>query len=138
MGVPFEKYLCLDNLYQGFLQTQDEDIIRQMAAILYDAEDIRLNKTQIVAVFYWFASVKTMLRSRFTHLFQPFDPKQGNMLGSASLSIHLQESMDAQIRALTKGDVTKEAEVLQLDTWRALTELNAQAKEYEELRKINK
>ena len=60
------------------------------------------------------------------------------MLGSASLSIHLQESMDAQIRALTKGDVTKEAEVLQLDTWRALTELNAQAKEYEELRKINK
>jgi len=138
MGVPFEKYLCLDNLYQGFLQTQDEDIIRQMAAILYDAEDIRLNKTQTVAVFYWFASVKTMLRSRFTHLFQPFDPKQGNMLGSASLSIHLQESMDAQIRALTKGDVTKEAEVLQLDTWRALTELNAQAKEYEELRKINK
>ena len=60
------------------------------------------------------------------------------MLGGASLAIHLQEAMDAQIRALTKGDVTKEAEVLQLDTWRALTELNAQAKEYEELRRNNK
>ena len=34
--------------------------------------------------------------------------------------------MNAQIRALTKGDVTKESEVLALDTWRALTELNAQ------------
>ena len=41
--------------------------------------------------------------------------------------------MNAQIRALTKGDVTKEAEVLALDTWRALTELNVQAKEYKEL-----
>lgn len=138
MGVPFEKYLCLDNLYQGFLQTQDEGIIRDMAAILYDDEGIRLTKTQTVAVFYWFASVKTMLRNRFSNLFQSFAPKQSSLLGSASLSIHLQEAMDAQIRALTKGDVTKEAEVLQLDTWRALTELNAQAKEYEELRRNSK
>ena len=138
MGVAFEKYLCLDNLYQGFLRTQDEGIIRDMAAILYDAQDIRLTKTQTVAVFYWFASVKTMLRNRFTSLFQPFDPTHDNMLGGASLAIHLQEAMDAQIRALTKGDVTKEAEVLQLDTWRALTELNAQAKEYEELRRNSK
>lgn len=41
--------------------------------------------------------------------------------------------MNAQIRALTKGDVTKELEILALDTWRALTELNAQAKEYQQL-----
>lgn len=45
----------------------------------------------------------------------------------------LQEAMDAQIRALTKGDITKEAEILALDTWRALTELNAQAREYKQL-----
>ena len=138
MGVPFEKYLCLDNLYQGYLQTQDETIISQMAAILYDDEGVKLTKTQTVAVFYWFASLKTMLRNRFSHLFQSFDLKQSNLLGSASLSLHLQEAMDAQIRALTKGDVTKEAEVLKLDTWRALTELNAQAKEYEELRRYSK
>lgn len=41
--------------------------------------------------------------------------------------------MNAQIRALTKGDVTKEAEVFALDTHRALTELNAQAREYKQL-----
>ena len=37
------------------------------------------------------------------------------------------------IRALTKGDITKEKEILSLDTWRALTELNAQAKEYKQI-----
>jgi len=41
--------------------------------------------------------------------------------------------VNAQIHALTKGDVTKEAEVLALDTHRALTELNAQAREFLEL-----
>lgn len=39
------------------------------------------------------------------------------------------------IRALTKGDITKEREILALDTHRALTELDAQAKEYQELDK---
>ena len=42
--------------------------------------------------------------------------------------------MNAQIRALTKGDITKEKEVLNMDTWRALFELDAQAKEAQELR----
>ena len=47
----------------------------------------------------------------------------------------LRRNVDAQIRALTKGDVTKESQILALDTWRALTELDAQAREYEELNK---
>ena len=51
---------------------------------------------------------------------------------SISIGRVLQESMNAQIRALTKGDITKEKEVLHLDTWRALTELDALAKEAEE------
>ena len=41
--------------------------------------------------------------------------------------------MNAQIRALTKGDITKEAEVLKMDVWRALTELDAIAYENQEL-----
>ena len=43
--------------------------------------------------------------------------------------------MNAQIRALTKGDITKEKQVLAMDTWRALAELDAQAKEYEEMQR---
>ena len=64
--------------------------------------------------------------------FQPISDAAtgGNLLGSPSLSV--EDAMNAQLRALTKGDVTKEAEVLALDTHRALTELNAQAKEYKD------
>ena len=44
----------------------------------------------------------------------------------------------AQIRALTGGDITKEREVLKMDCWRALTELDAKAKDYEDMRKTAK
>ena len=54
---------------------------------------------------------------------------------SADLSKQLTEAMNTQIRALTKGDITKEQQVLQMDVHRALTELDAQAREYEELKK---
>ena len=45
------------------------------------------------------------------------------------------ESINTQIRALTDGDVTKEQQVKQTDCWRALTELDAKAREAEEFRK---
>jgi uncharacterized protein YbjQ (UPF0145 family) len=56
--------------------------------------------------------------------------------GTPNIGRRLQEAMNAQIRALTKGDITKEKEILALDTWRALTELDAQAREYDEMKKI--
>lgn len=55
------------------------------------------------------------------------------MLGPRSIDSQLQEGMDSQIRDITKGDITKEAQILRLDTWRALTELNAQAREYKQI-----
>ncbi len=139
-GVPFETFLALENLYQGFLQTQKQDLIRLMATMIYQSKNIKIDEVQSIEIFYWFASLKQMLRNRFSHFFQPMAPgANGNLLGtSPDMSRQLQDSMDAQIRALTKGDITKEAEVLQLDTWRALTELNAQAKEFEELRRSTK
>ena len=42
------------------------------------------------------------------------------------------------IRALTGGDITKEESILKTDTWRALTELDALAKEAANLRKLSK
>ncbi len=47
----------------------------------------------------------------------------------------MRRNIDAQIRALTKGDITKEREILSLEAIRALTELDAQAREYDDLRK---
>ena len=53
-------------------------------------------------------------------------------------NIHEQlvRSMNTQIRALTKGDITKEKEILAMDVYRALTELDAQAEEYNELKRM--
>ena len=44
-------------------------------------------------------------------------------------------SINIQLRALTDGDVTKEAAVKAIDCWRALTELDAKAKQAEEFRR---
>ena len=74
-----------------------------------------------------------MFAPRWNHFFKPTGGEQ-----HMNMEAHLQNLMDTQIRALTKGDITKEAEVLSMDVHRALTELNAQAKDYEELKKSAK
>ena len=50
----------------------------------------------------------------------------------------LRTAMNAQIRVLTGGDITKEEAVLSMDTWRALTELDAKAKEVEDIKRQTK
>lgn len=134
-GVPFETYIVCDNLYQGYLQTRDDALLDQLAAVLY-GRAIALKPYERISVFYWMASLKNFFSRRFPDFLQPASANSGgNLLGDApNPAAQLQEAMDAQIRALTKGDPTKEAEVLALDTWRALTELNAQAKEYKQLK----
>lgn len=130
--VPFEQYIIVDNLYQGYLQTQDDTLLDEIASVVYPGIKTPLAPDERIAIFYWVASLKSSLASRYPDFFQPADTvATGNLLGSPSLSV--EAAMNAQIRALTKGDVTKEAEVLALDTHRALTELNAQAREYKQL-----
>ncbi|MBQ9217302.1 MAG: hypothetical protein IJ160_03885 [Muribaculaceae bacterium] len=136
-GVPFETFIVCDNLYQGYLATKQDDLLDELAAHLYDTKRIKLTAAERVSVFYWFASLKGFLAKVFKHFFQPIagaSGADGNMIehGGSQYEM-LQNAVNAQIRALTKGDITKEKEVLSLDTWRALTELDAQAREYEEL-----
>ena len=135
-GVPFGTFIACENLYQGFLHTQNEDLLLQMATHLYGSRRIRLRKAERTSIFYWFASLKNLLSRTFPHFLQAATAdSSANMLGTPDIGRRLQESMNAQIRALTKGDITKEKEILTFDTWRALTELDAQAKSYEELNK---
>ena len=131
-GVPFETFIVCDNLYQGFLQTQQDELLDQLAAVLYDRK-LRLSPAERISIFYWMAALKQFFSRRFSDFFQPLAGADGNQLASPNIGQMLQEAMDAQIRALTKGDITKESEILALDTWRALTELNAQAREYKQL-----
>ena len=48
-GVPFETFIVCENLYQGFLHTKNEDLLRQMAAHLYGSLRVRPNKAERAA-----------------------------------------------------------------------------------------
>lgn len=131
-GVEFEKYLYVDNLYQGYLFTHNHALLDQMSAVLYGSS-ARPNKTEKIAIFYWWCSLKSLFSRSFPNFFQPSNTTEKDDVDM--LKHRLNEAMNAQIRALTKGDITKEKEVLAMDTWRALTELDAQAKECEEMKR---
>lgn len=133
MGVPLEKFLYCDNLYQGYLKTQNHALLAQMAEVLYDKENIKVNQAEKISIFYWWATLKSLLSRSFPTFLQPMPVDMDNLLDENNIGKKLQDAMNAQIRALTKGDITKEKEVLAMDTWRAMTELEAQAKEYEEI-----
>ena len=132
--VAFEKFIICDNLYQGYLATQRDDLLAQLASILYQsATPIPLSPAEKISAFYWFASVKDHFARLFPNFFQAAS-QPDNLLGGDRLptGAQIQQSVNAMIRALTKGDITKEREILALDTHRVLTELDAQAKEYKE------
>ncbi len=134
--VPFETFIICDNLYQGYMQTHDDELLDQLGSTLY-GKDITFKPYERINIFYWFASLKDSFARKYSDFFQPIDAaNDGNLLGNPSLNV--EAAMNAQIRALTKGDVTKESEVLALDTHRALTELNAQAREYKQLNEKSK
>ena len=136
--VPFEQYVYVDNLFQGYLNTQQEDLLLQMAQVLYASDHVKPSKAHLVGVFYWMASLKQYFAGLFPNFYKPASTNSGgNLLGSGQPDIYrqLRESTNAMIRALTSGDITKEAAIMKMDTWRALTELDAKAREAEELRK---
>ena len=81
-----------------------------------------------IAVLQWMVQLKEFFAIKFPHFFRPAP----GSVDAPSMS----DIMDSEIRALSGGDVTKEADVLEADCWRALTELDYKAKEAEELRRL--
>lgn len=135
--VPFETFIICDNLYQGYLSAKDDQLLDDLAQVLYQSVKVKPDAAERIGVFYWFASLKEMFARQFKHFFQPLSAHDdGNMFNQGKSQYEIiYHAVNAQIRALTKGDVTKEKEVLAIDTWRALTELDALAKEYEDFNK---
>lgn len=128
--VAFGTYLQCENCYQGILQSQSEEAVANLASLLYPGLKGRLEMWEQLGVIQWWAQVKTLFSQQWPNFFKPGDG------GSAAAMV---EVMNNQIRALTGGDVTKEAEILGIDTWRALTELDAKAREADEFnRKMKK
>ena len=139
--VPFEQYVYVDNLFQGYLNTQQEDLLLQMAQVLYASDHVKPSKAHLIGVFYWMASLKQYFAGLFSNFYKPAPTADnGNLLGGGQTDIYrqLRDSTNAMIRALTGGDITKEDAIMKMDTWRALTELDAKAREVEEFRKAAK
>lgn len=130
-GVPFGVYLQLENYMQRYLQQPEEALLLDMACLLYPG--LRANKRNCLLsliVLHWMTGVKMLFSRLYPDLYRP--------AASTDELPDLREVMLAQIRALTSGDVTKEHEVLNVDTWTALAELNAKAREAREAENMYK
>lgn len=133
-GLSFENYLIVENYYQGFLQTHNLELIRTAAKYLY-APRWLLNRGRVPAkdyelfsIVHWIASMKRRFAVSFPNFFRRVNSAADGAMPDMTAV------MNGQIRALTDGDITKEERVLDMSCWRALTELDAKAKEYQEMK----
>lgn len=127
--VSFADYLNMEKFYQLYLSNKDVKYINMLAGLLYrddkdNAASLELDETEQTAVFYWFGYIKSFFGRMFPSFFKP---ATGNADGGNFIKI-----ANAQLRALTGGDVTKEKEVELIPCLRALTELNEKAREADE------
>ena len=73
--VPFETFIICDNLYQGYLATQDDDLLDQLGATLY-GKSIDFKPYERINIFYWFASLKEWLGKKTRTSFSLWKPPQ--------------------------------------------------------------
>ncbi|GAP73086.1 hypothetical protein SAMD00024442_6_50 [Candidatus Symbiothrix dinenymphae] len=143
-GVPFNQYLFCENNYQAFIHTKEPLYLQRLAAGFYTNDDEYTETNALAAakefaevpfyelhtVFLWYYGLKSVFQKRFPHFFQKVeriledDEPQAPNFG---------EQSDNMVRALTGGDITKNAQVYASNTWDALAELDAKAKENKEL-----
>lgn len=130
-----EDYIVCDNLYQGYIETKQHDLQSMIAEQLYKHKT-RYTKGELTSVFYWWAGLKSFLTRKYPYLFK--SASSGKDLMGFVPVVTVEDSMNSMLRALTKGDITKEQQVLSQPLHRALTELNEMSREYEELQKQTK
>ena len=141
--VPFGTYLAVESGYQAFLATKDYKWLDTAADILYPPapKEKRLSDDDRqllrITTLWWWQSLKRFLAGQFENLFIPV-AESDDGFSPRDPAREFRDSVNAQLRALTKGDITRENEIQQTDVWRALTELDAQARESKELKTIAK
>lgn len=126
--VPFKNYLLMEKFYQLYITDPKPDYLVKLARLLYNGDIQQLESAEQMGVVIWYGSVKHYFARVFHHFFKPTG-------GETVKPTSWVEQMNAQIRALTEGDVTKEDMVYNIDCWRALTELDAKAADVQELKR---
>ena len=147
---PFGDNLMAEQYYQLAVVSGKPEMIEKLAAYLYTRKRLYIKRwilLGLVPVFgtkkmhparlslspaeqmgtlRWFAHVKSVFAGRWPYFFRRVNADVEEM------EIDLMGAMNAQIRALTEGDITKEETIKALPCWRALTELNEKAREARE------
>ena len=139
---PFGDYLMAEQYYQLAVSSGKPEMIERLATFLYvrtkryglfwlkkrelHPKRLSLSPAEQLGTLRWFAHVKSVFAERWPYFFRRVDADIEEM------DIDLMGAMDAQIRALTEGDITKEETIKALPCWRALTELNEKAREAKE------
>ena len=139
---PFGDYLMAEQYYQLAVSSGKPEMVEKLATYLYvrtrrygflwlkekdvHPKRLSLSPAEQMGTLRWFAHVKSYFAERWPHFFRRVDAD------IEELDIDLIGAMDAQIRALTEGDITKEEIIKKLPCWRALTELNEKAREAKE------
>lgn len=125
--VRFGDYLNMEKYYQGYMKTTERKYVEGLCRLLYNGCTEKLGDAELACAAMWFSYVKLQFSKIFKNFFRAVPNGK---------PVDWLDAMNAQLRALTDGDVTKEQQVLDIDTWRALTELDAKAREAEELKKM--
>lgn len=131
----FGEYLEAEGYFQSYLLGRKEESLVGLANRLYripDNQDVpELKEEVLIGAFLWFSAAKQLLAREFPN-FLKLAAGEPEPITRESLI----ESVRAQMRLLTKGDVTKEDYIKNnVDTWTAMAELDALAKEAEEIQR---
>ncbi|MGP1465278.1 MAG: hypothetical protein ACTTKJ_06645 [Prevotella koreensis] len=130
----FGMYLEAEGLYQSYLQTREVNLLVELGKRLYgveEDEEPELQEEVLLGVLLWFSAAKQLLGREFPNFLKPVTGEQETITRESLI-----EGIRAQIRLLTKGDVTKEEYIRNnVDTWTALAELDALSREAEEIQK---
>ena len=108
--IPFEQFILIENLFQGYLNTQENNLLQQIAQVLYRSDRVKADKAHLVGIFYWMVALKQYFAREFPNFYKPATNDTSNLLGTPHTSTYqqLRDTTNAMIRALTGGDITKE------------------------------
>ena len=134
--IPFGQFLAIQNLFSGYIITKRRDILAQLINEISSGWRTcrSVSDRDELALLMWLAAVNNKNAADFPFLFSSSSEDNSLADDAAPSPDKIRDSMNAQIRALTKGDITKEKRILEISVDRALTELNAIAREAAELK----
>ena len=139
-SLTFEQFIILDNTLQGYIATLDNRLLLQIGKILYPDNTLlglfrrfRPKPWQMTAILFWISGAKKMFAKRYPTFFQPAAGKQKRI--DADI---IRRNVETMLRALTKGDITKDRQIRDAPLYAALAELEAIAIESEQLKAKSK